>query len=50
MTKEVLKQAQELLSTGIKRSEVAKQLGLKADTLSKAIRSGRLVEPEKKTK
>jgi len=50
LTKEVLKQTQDLLSAGVGRAEVAKQLGLKPDTLSKAIRSGRLVEPVKKTK
>ncbi|RJP20076.1 MAG: hypothetical protein C4527_25775 [Candidatus Omnitrophota bacterium] len=47
---EVLKQAQVLLSAGVNRAEVAKQLHVKSDTLSKVIRSGRLVEAEKKTK
>lgn len=50
LTPEVTKQAQELLLQGRSRSEVAKQLNLKWDTLSKAIRSGRLIEPVKKTK
>ena len=50
LTPEVLKQSQERLSQGVNRSEVARQLHVKLDTLSKAIRSGRLVEPEKKTK
>jgi transposase-like protein len=50
LTPDVLKQAQELLSSGVKRAEVAKQLHVKSDTLSKAIRSGRLVEAKKKTK
>lgn len=50
LTPEVLKQAQELLSQGAGRWEVAKRLNLKRDTLSKAIRSGRLTEPVKKTK
>jgi transposase len=48
LTAEVTKQAQELLSQGKSRPEVAKQLNLKLDTLSKAIRSGRLSEPVKK--
>lgn len=50
LTDEVRKQAQDLLLQGVSRSEVAKQLQIKLDTLSKAIRSGRLMEPEKKTK
>jgi len=51
LTPEVLKQTQELLSQGVSRSEVAKQMNVKLDTLSKAIRSGRLTEPAvKKTK
>ena len=49
LTKEVMQQAQEKLSEGMPRSEVAKEMGLKADTLSKAIRVGRLAEPVKKT-
>jgi transposase len=46
---EVLKRAQELLAEGQARSAVAKALELKPDTLSKAVRAGRLVEPQKKT-
>ncbi len=49
LTPEVLEKAQALLLQGTSRSEVAKQLHLKPDTLYKAIRSGRLVEAEKKT-
>jgi len=48
LTPEVVKQAQELLSQGVSRSETAKQLNVKLDTLSKAIRSGRLTEPSVK--
>ena len=49
LTPEVLKRAQELLAEGQPRSVVAKVLELKPDTLSKAVRAGRLVEPLKKT-
>ncbi len=48
LTPEVLKQAQELLSQGVSRSETAKLVNVKLDTLSKAIRSGRLTEPSVK--
>ena len=50
LTKEVLKQTQGLLNEGVGRSEVAKRLGIKVDTLSKAIRAGKLTEPQKKTR
>jgi transposase len=49
LTPEVLKHAQELLAEGQPRSAVARTLELKPDTLSKAVRAGRLVEPLKKT-
>lgn len=49
LTPEVLKRAQELLAAGQSRAAVAKALEIKLDTLSKAVRAGRLVEPEKKT-
>jgi hypothetical protein len=45
MTPEVTAQAQKLLGTGCSRKEVAGQLGLKLDTLRKAIQHGRLTEP-----
>jgi hypothetical protein len=38
-----------LLTEGKTCSAVAKELGLKLDTLSKAVRAGRLVKPIKKT-
>jgi transposase len=44
MTPEVISQAQQLLRAGWRRQEVAKQLGLKLDTLRKAIQDGRLTE------
>ena len=45
MTPEVTAQAQQLLGSGWSRREVAKHLGLKLDTLRKAIQQGRLTEP-----
>jgi hypothetical protein len=45
MTPEVTAQAQQLLATGCNHREAAEQLGLKPDTLRKAIRQGRLTEP-----
>jgi hypothetical protein len=45
MTPEVTAQAQQLLGAGRSRNEVAEQLGLKRDTLRKAIQQGRLIEP-----
>jgi hypothetical protein len=44
MTPEVMSQAQQLLGAGRRRKEVAEQLGLKLDTLRKAIQNGRLTE------
>jgi transposase len=49
LTWEVLKRAQELLAEGQARAAVAKALEIKLDTLSKAVRAGRLVETQKKT-
>lgn len=49
LTPEVLKRAQELLAEGQPRPAVAKELDVKLDTLTKAVRAGRLVEPLKKT-
>jgi len=50
LTPEVLRQAQELLAQGEERSAVAKTLSIKLDTLSKAVRAGRLAELSKKKK
>jgi hypothetical protein len=50
LTPEVLQQAQELLAQGEERSAVAKTLSIKLDTLGKAVRAGRLVEPSKRKK
>jgi hypothetical protein len=47
LTPEVVQQAQELLFQGRSRSQVAEQLGLKPDTLRKAILQGRLSEPRR---
>ena len=45
MTPEITAQAQQLLGAGWSRREAAEQLGLKLDTLRKAIQQGRLTEP-----
>ena len=44
-TPEVLKQTQQLLDQHFSRGNVAKELGIKPDTLRKAIYDGRLYEP-----
>jgi transposase len=49
LTPEVRQRAQEMLMEGQKNPAVAKALGLKLDTLTKAVRAGRLVAPVKKT-
>jgi orotate phosphoribosyltransferase-like protein len=48
LTAPVLKQAQDLLDEGLETSEVAEQLGVKRNTLAKAIGAGRLHKPIKK--
>jgi transposase-like protein len=48
LTAEVLKEAQEQLDEGLEISEVAEQIGVKPNTLAKAIRAGRLHKPIKK--
>ncbi len=47
LTPEVLSSAQNLLKEQLSRKEVAEELGIKLDTLKKAIHDGRLQEPEK---
>ena len=47
---EVIEQAQERLNEAQAPAAVAQALGIKADTLSKAIRAGRLLRPVKKEK
>ncbi len=48
LTPEVVARAEELLALGLAKSEVARQLGLKTDTLKKGIAAGR-VRDQKKT-
>jgi len=48
LTPAVLKTAQELIQQGRGRNQVAEELGLKSDTLRKAIKAGRIVEGVKK--
>lgn len=45
LTPPVLERAQELLNQGVKVPVVAAKLGLKRDTLRKAVRAGRLQKP-----
>jgi hypothetical protein len=48
LTAEVLKEAQEQLDEGLEIPEVAERIGVKPNTLAKAIRTGRLHKPTKK--
>jgi transposase-like protein len=48
LTAEVLYEAQHRFDEGVAISEVAEQLGVKRDTLAKAVRAGRLHKPRKK--
>lgn len=48
LTAPVLEQAQQLLDEGFETPEVADRLGIKCDTLSKAVRAGRLHKSAKK--
>jgi len=48
LTPPVLEMAQQLLDDGLETYETADQLGIKRDTLSKAVRAGRLHKPVKK--
>ena len=50
LTPEVLEQAQQLLNEGLEPSDVADQLAIKPDTLSKAIRAKRLHKSVKKNR
>lgn len=50
LTKEVIEKAQELLSEEYTYKEAADELGIKPNTLDKAIRAGKLIAVEKKTK
>jgi hypothetical protein len=48
LTPAVVQKAPELIQAGRGRNEVAREVGLKSDTLRKAIKGGRIVEPLKK--
>lgn len=48
LTQEVLSKAQEILNEGQGISEAATKLGIKKDTMRKAVKSGRLQEVKKK--
>lgn len=47
MTPEVITEAQKLLDDGENRSQVAEELGLRVNTLSKAIQAGKLTEKKR---
>ena len=49
LTPAVLVEAQQWLDDGLETAVVAERLGVKPDTLSKAVRAGRLHKPVKKT-
>jgi transposase len=49
LTPAVLAEAQQLLDEGLETAQVADRLGIKRDTLSKAVRAGRLHQAVKKT-
>ncbi len=48
LTEEVLAEAQQRFDEGLEISEVAEQLGVKRNTLAKAIGAGRVHKPRKK--
>ena len=48
LTPGVMAEAQRLLDEGLETADVARRLELKTDTLSKAVRAGRLHKPSKK--
>ena len=50
LTPEVLEKVQQMLDAGAAIPEIASTLGLRSDTLGKALRAGRLRQPLKKTK
>jgi len=50
LTPAVMDEAQRRLHDGVSKEEVAEELGVKINTLAKAVRDGRLVVPEKKTR
>jgi len=50
LTPEVLTAAQQRLDAGGETADVADELGVKRDTLSKAVRAGRLHKAEKKAR
>ena len=49
LTEEVLQEAQKLLDEGEARTDAAQKLGIKANTLSKAIQAGKLTEKKSLT-
>ena len=50
LTPEVLEKVQEMLDKGAGMPEIVSELGLRSNTIAKAVRTGRLHQPLKKTK
>ena len=50
LTTPVLAEAQRLLDAGRAVGDVARELGIKANTLAKAVHAGRVHRPEKKSR
>ena len=48
MIEPVVAEIEELLDAGMSEAEIAERLGLKRDTLHKAVRAGRIRAPAKK--
>ena len=50
LTPEVLEKVQQMLDKGVGMPEIVSELGVRSDTIAKAVRAGRLHQPLKKTK
>jgi transposase len=50
LTPEVLEKVQQMLDKGAGMPEIVSELGVRSDTIAKAVRAGRLHQPLKKTK
>ena len=50
LTPEVLERVQQMLDKGVGMPEIVSELGVRSNTIAKAVRAGRLHQPLKKTK
>jgi transposase len=50
LTPEVLEKVQQMLDKGVGMPEIVSELGVRSNTIAKAVRAGRLHQPLKKTK